>query len=587
MGGVPLLLLLLLLLLAEKDLVADPGFEKGLGDWKAQDVSGALKADLDRKTRKSGKAAAHLLKAGGPSQFRADGFALKISSVPPGVKVLVSAEVRGKEMKNGWLKFMAYDDGGNQLIDQVSVNDDNLLGTFDWRKVEKEFLLPDEAVRAELVLYLYLDGECWLDDVSVMPQGKPKPRAAEKAEPLDAATRKWLDAHAVKVKHTRLRGGMEDLAPLKEILKDVRIVQLGENTHRDGACFEAKARLVRFLHEEMGFEVLAFESGLYECDRANDLLRKGEGGEAMRAAVFGIWWNGIVEGLFDYAAAESRGKNPLLLAGFDCRGSGKLRFELLDRLAAFLEPAGGIAAADLAALKALEAAMESMGDDYRPEKKDLEAGLAAWTRVRASLDDGRAALVAKHGEEETAFLSRVLDNWRDREAVERSKTDTSLGKHGTTNLRDGAMAGNLEWLAKTRYPGKKIVVWGATFHLARGLAGVEMEGDSKHYEGCRNMGQGTFETFGKEVFTLGFAAYGGKGGAFGKAFDIPEPRKDSVEDTLHRYGAPLLFVDLRPEEGPFRKRLRMAPMSYSRNIEADWPTVLDGVFFIDEMTPAK
>ncbi|MCK6481519.1 MAG: erythromycin esterase family protein [Planctomycetes bacterium] len=337
----------------------------------------------------------------------------------------------------------------------------------------------------------------------------------------------------------------------------------------------------------MGFEVLAFESGLYECDRANDLLRRGEGGDAMRAGIFGIWCNGIVEGLFDYAAAESRGRNPLLLAGFDCRGSGNLRFELLDRLAAFLEPAGGIAAGDLAALKALEAGMESMGDGYRPESKDLEAGLAAWERVRKALDAGRAALVAKHGAEETEFFSRVLDNWRDREAFERSKTDGSLGRHGSNNLRDGAMARNLEWLARTRFPGKRIVVWGATFHLARGLAGVEMEGNSRYYEGCRNMGQAVSESFGKEVFTLGFAAHGGKGGAFGQEFDVPKPRKGSVEDTLHRYGAPFLFVDLRPEEGPFRRRLRMAPMSYSRDIEAVWPTVLDGVFYVEEMTPAR
>lgn len=589
----PALLALLALLPAvpaaagEKDLLANGGFERGLEGWEARNVSGALTVDIDTKVRGAGKASARLLVRGGPGQFRADGLACPLPGIPAGVKVAVSAMVRGREMGNGWLKFTVYDGEGTQLLDHVAVNDAGLTGTFDWRRVEREFEVPEEAVRAEICLFLYLDGECWLDEVSVVPLGKPKPRKPERSEPLDAGTRRWLDGNSVKVKHLRLRGGLEDLAPLRGILKDARIVQLGENTHRDGACFEAKARLVRFLHEEMGFEVLAFESGLYECERANALLGRGEGGAALRGSLFGIWRNGTVEGLFDWLAAEARGGSPMALAGFDCRASGELAAGLLDAVAAFLAPAGGMPAGDLAALKALEAAMAEQGDAYAPPERALAAGRAAWERARRTLDANREALAARHGEAETAFLSRVLDNWRDREAFERSKSDRTLGPHGPTNLRDGAMAGNLRWLAETRFPGKRIVTWGATFHLARGLGGVRVEGNPRYYEGCRNMGQAVHEAYGKEVYTIGFAAHGGKGGAFGRDFDIPKPRKDSVEDVLHRYGAPLLFVDLRPAEGPFRRRLRMAPMSYSRDMEAEWPTVLDGVFYIEEMTPAR
>ena len=42
---------------------------------------------------------------------------------------------------------------------------------------------------------------------------------------------------------------------------------LGEHPYDDGTTFVAKTRLVRFLHEQMGFNVLAFESGLYDCPK--------------------------------------------------------------------------------------------------------------------------------------------------------------------------------------------------------------------------------------------------------------------------------------------------------------------------------
>ena len=45
-------------------------------------------------------------------------------------------------------------------------------------------------------------------------------------------------------------------------------MQLGESGHGVREFNLAKVRLIRFLHEEMGFDVLAFESGLFECWQA-------------------------------------------------------------------------------------------------------------------------------------------------------------------------------------------------------------------------------------------------------------------------------------------------------------------------------
>ena len=62
-----------------------------------------------------------------------------------------------------------------------------------------------------------------------------------------------------------------DLQAFAKAVGNVRMVMLGEQSHGCGATFLAKTRVIRFLHEHMGFDVLAFESGLY------DVLRRSSG----------------------------------------------------------------------------------------------------------------------------------------------------------------------------------------------------------------------------------------------------------------------------------------------------------------------
>jgi erythromycin esterase len=53
-----------------------------------------------------------------------------------------------------------------------------------------------------------------------------------------------------------------DLEPLVNAIGDATIVQLGESSHGAGAAFSAKVRLIRFLHQRMGFDAVVWESGM-------------------------------------------------------------------------------------------------------------------------------------------------------------------------------------------------------------------------------------------------------------------------------------------------------------------------------------
>ena len=62
----------------------------------------------------------------------------------------------------------------------------------------------------------------------------------------------------------------DDLEFLKDVLKDKKFVLLGEQIHFDGTTILAKTRLVKYLHDSLDFDVLIFESSLYDLWLMND-----------------------------------------------------------------------------------------------------------------------------------------------------------------------------------------------------------------------------------------------------------------------------------------------------------------------------
>lgn len=71
----------------------------------------------------------------------------------------------------------------------------------------------------------------------------------------------WINGHA-KILNEPASQTTEDLSFLKEAVQDKRIVVLGESTHGAKEMNQSKIRMIKYLHEEMGYDVLAFETGL-------------------------------------------------------------------------------------------------------------------------------------------------------------------------------------------------------------------------------------------------------------------------------------------------------------------------------------
>jgi|GEM_PF-7011775 len=89
----------------------------------------------------------------------------------------------------------------------------------------------------------------------------PSPTVPRRALPGDPV-RDWLDANGKPFEGPHLSLPHQDLEFMRELVGDARIVSLGENTHGARDFFEMKARVLRFLVEEMGVQHLRHRSHL-------------------------------------------------------------------------------------------------------------------------------------------------------------------------------------------------------------------------------------------------------------------------------------------------------------------------------------
>lgn len=161
------------------------------------------------------------------------------------------------------------------------------------------------------------------------------------------------------------------------------------------------------------------------------------------------------------------------------------------------------------------------------------------------------------------------------------------------NLRDEQMGRNLIWLARERYPGRKIIVWAATFHNARHLRrvdpGLGRPDLQEHYKTMVPMGEVVWRELGDRMYSLGFTSSTGEAGTF---FRPPQPLQKaspgSLEDLMERAGLENALMDFRnpPRGGRWlREPLISRPLGYTE-MKADWGEVLDGMMYIREMIPS-
>ena len=388
----------------------------------------------------------------------------------------------------------------------------------------------------------------------------------------------WLMANAVPIASTDPDfEGQKDLKEFRDSVGNARIVLLGEQTHGEGNVFSLKVRLVKYLHEHLGFDVLVIESGMFDGAQIwREVLAGAATASAARGSIFFMYSRADqVTPLFRYIDTQKATASPLILASMDTPHAGlKSEQLLLNNLTEYLNQnhLNSITRSpDWAGFITVATRVIALENPARGAHRD------EFVRTVTALENGLKAIPDTNG---TIFNSSGF--WLQTVKSIAAQCD-QLSAWRPSRARDDQMADNLEWLAQKAYPGKKLVVWAHNGHCLNVFP---------------SMGADLKAVFGNEVYTVVFT--GSTGSFLDLAFKpiaIHTPPTRSWESAWHETRQPLSFLDVRnarrDRDGSqfLEGRLSIRLLGYedgdfSGHKVGSLARVVDGIFYLDQIQPA-
>lgn len=393
----------------------------------------------------------------------------------------------------------------------------------------------------------------------------------------------WLRQNSHPIHIAPDNDDFSDLKPFGEAIGDAEIVLLGEQSHQDGSTFLAKVRLVKYLHQELGFDVLAFESPLWDIDQAWKRIQAGEASiPLLDSAIFSIWTKSEqVQALWEYIDATATGNQPLQLVGFDCQ---TMQLTTQHHAQAFQTRLQqwhpNYPAASIERIQAIFNLLFDYDPAFREVSEDERLFFVAELHGIAQRFDSIPHHEARFWAQNLRSLAQQFrDRW------EFDFSDFLSNPDSVRSRRDVQMAENLLWLKNGPLKGRKIICWGASMHFSRGLS----SSGEKVYRALTTMGDDLWEALGTKIYSLGFAAYEGEIHVSPQrtAHEI-EVKKNSLEAFLAKSGAENAFLDFRGSASTnpwLQKPSVMHPFGYSA-FKLKWPEHLDGIVFTKTMLPS-
>lgn len=268
-----------------------------------------------------------------------------------------------------------------------------------------------------------------------------------------------LNQNVLPIKTVSPNENYEDLMPLKSVLKDKRIIAMGEATHGTSEIFEMKHRMFKFLVNELGFRILGIEADFSACNYANNYVMYNKGDAQTALSIIGFWtWNTIeVKKLLEWMRLYNSTKpdsEKVKFYGFDFLYEGGVKRSILRYVKAFDSLSLNRVKVDLDRIDILKQWKKNAS------KTKLDSILQRISKIENYSNARKEYLIKESTESEYKLFIHYINSMR-----RYFEKYIWYYSHPTASQRDSIMAQNVKWILDLEGADSKIMLWSHNNHI--------------------------------------------------------------------------------------------------------------------------
>ena len=312
-----------------------------------------------------------------------------------------------------------------------------------------------------------------------------------------------------------------DLEFLKSKIDTTLPIFLGESSHTIGDYNHLRVRMIKYLHEKLNYNVIAFEAPFSNLQYINENRGVLTAEKMVRMGLYYIWKTNDLIDLMNYLKTHPK----LKIVGVDCQDYN------LDSLVINSN------------YSKIESKNNQIGNEYKqitfdylklmkihPSKYD-EKFKNDIQRLVNQIDTFQQSLIKnKFNDFELLFQLMNFKN----NCLQFNMFQSDFSK--SCLFRDSVMSENYLTLTKNVFPNEKVIVWGHNAHLSK-----------KSLDAIYPKSMGEFLNEKIKFNAIGLYAYSGNYG-YGYTYEtkiIKKPNRKNLEYYLHQNDFEISYIDLK------------------------------------------